>query len=286
MLKINFLKSAYLREVSQKVDERIVLLEKRYQDVQDPWGLNINTLKKSLKTLYPLYDKYFRVQNFGLENIPKTPFIVVANHSGQIPIDGVLLIMSFLMKTPEPIVLRGMGERFLFKLPFLGKLATESGTILGDRKNCRYLLSKGESILVFPEGVQGISKDTKDFYKLQDFTFGFYRLAIEQKVPILPVSIVGAEEFYPLVKQNKKLAKLFGFPSFPMTPLFPLAGLLGAIPLPSPVDIHINKPVYIDETLNADAPNHKLEPYVKEIKNIIEKKIHESLPKRRKMFDF
>jgi 1-acyl-sn-glycerol-3-phosphate acyltransferase len=65
-------------------------------------------------------------------------------------------------------------------------------------------------------------------------------------VPIIPVSIVGAEEIYPLIGNIKPLARALGFPYFPVTPTFPLLGPLGAIPLPSKWLIEFGEPIPTD----------------------------------------
>ncbi len=260
------------------IHEKIMKLKDQYQEKKDPWGLNLKTLETTLKVLYPLYKNYFKVRTFGMDKIPKdTPFIVAANHSGQIPIDGMLTVMSFILEKENPTILRGMAERFLFKVPFVGKLALESGTILGDRKNCRYLLNHDESIMVFPEGVKGIAKSTPEFYQLKDFTLGFYRLALEKKIPIIPIAIVGAEEFYPYVYHNKTLANILGVPALPLTPHL--------VPLPSPVDIHICDPIYPAEGMDPDAPNKEIRSEVQKIRQAIQDKINRSLGNRRKMFE-
>ena len=60
--------------------------------------------------------------------------------------------------------------------------------------------------------------------------------AIKAGVPIIPVSIIGAEEIYPMVANIKPLARALGFPYFPITPFFPLFGLLGLTPVPEQMD--------------------------------------------------
>lgn len=262
---------------SEVIRSKILKLKEHYSQKKDPWGLNLRTLETTLKILYPVYKNYFKVRTFGMDKLPEgTPFIVVANHSGQIPIDGMLTVMSFILEKENPTILRGMAERFLFKVPFIGKIALEAGTILGDRRNCRYLLNHGESILVFPEGVKGIAKSTPDFYHLKDFTLGFYRLALEKKIPIIPLAIVGAEEFYPYVYHNKTIANLLGVPALPFTPFL--------LPMPSPVDIHIGDPIYPVEGMNPEAPNKEIKVEVQKIRELIQDKINRSLTDRRKLF--
>jgi 1-acyl-sn-glycerol-3-phosphate acyltransferase len=66
-------------------------------------------------------------------------------------------------------------------------------------------------------------------------------------VPIVPLSVVGAEEIYPLVGNLPSLARLLGIPYVPITPLFPWLGPLGLVPLPSMWLMVFGEPVRTDE---------------------------------------
>lgn len=248
-------------------------LDKIYPDKADAWGLKLEKAKKSLDFAYPLYKRYFRVRVYGKEHVLNRPMIVVANHSGQIAIDGMLISTSFATDITPPRILRPMVERFFTGLPFLGPWAAEGGAVLGDRQNCVNLLKRGHSVLVFPEGVGGITKSPKDFYKLKPFTHGFYRIALNTQCPILPVSVVGAEEFYPFVYHARSLAKFLGLPALPLSP--------NLIPLPSPVDIHIGEPIYPNDQLYTDSPERDIEEEVYKIEKVIKDMIALGLKKRR-----
>jgi len=273
--------------LEKKIDELLSYYEEEHFKLHgpDPFGLVPKNFAKGLRLLLPIYQDYFRVHTFNAENIPEGPVMIVANHSGQLPFDGMMLALSFFLHAPKPIIPRSMADRFLMKLPFLGKLAAETGAILGDRKNCHYILKKQESTLIFPEGIRGISKNTTQFYHLKPFSHGFARLSLAHKMTILPVSIVGAEESYPLVLQLPMLAKLLNIPSFPLTPLFPLAGPLGMIPLPAPMDIYFGKPVKLPEDLHPDVADDELKPYVFNIQENIQQQIREGRKNKRPIFD-
>lgn len=258
--------------------------EERYNDYSDPWGLDIKKHKKILQLLLPLYQHYFKVKVHGAQKVLDEPYIVVANHSGQVAIDAILLCFAFVLEVSHPRLLRGMVDRFVAQAPFLGSLAAEMGLVLGDRTNSLFLLDKKESLMVFPEGMKGITKNTKDFYHLQKFTSGFFRMAIESKTKILPIAIVGAEEFYPYVYHSKLLAKILKLPAFPLTPTFPLLGLLGMLPLPSPVDIYIGDPYEPPKDLNFDSPDNKVDNHVENIKIQISEMIDLGLKRKRPIF--
>ncbi len=96
----------------------------------------------------------------------------------------------------------------------------------------------------WPEGFKGIGKPFRERYRLQRFgRGGFVSAALRTGVPIIPCSIVGAEEIYPMIGNAKTLARLLGLPYAPITPTFPLLGPLGAVPLPSKWIIEFGEPI-------------------------------------------
>jgi 1-acyl-sn-glycerol-3-phosphate acyltransferase len=269
------------KEHEAEVDRIIEQLYDIYPMDEDPWGMRIERVAASFRQVWPLYKYFFRVRVLGAENAVDGPSLIVSNHSGQIALDGMLLTEAFASEVAPPRVIRAMVERFFVGLPFLGTWAAESGAVLGDRSNCIELLRRGNSVLVFPEGVRGVSKSSSDYYKIQPFSRGFFRMALQSECSILPVAVIGAEEFYPYVYQFKRVAKMLGLPALPVSPLFPLLGPLGALPLPSPVDIHIGEPYNMPKNLSPDAPDKIIDEHVYEIENTIRRMIRQGLRKRR-----
>lgn len=264
-------------EDDQKITEVFKQLHVRYKDYKDPWGFNLELCEAALRKLMPLYRSYFKVRVFGQENVGDKPYIVVSNHTGQLPIDGMLITLALAMDVQPPRILRAMIERFMAQLPFLGDLTAQTGSILGDRANCEYLIDHNESILVFPEGVRGVSKNTPDYYKLRTFSQGFYRIAIQKKTPILPVCVIGAEEMFPLVFHAKKLASMLKLPSLPVS--------ANLIPLPSPIDIYIGQEVAIPDNINSESSEKEIKENVFHIENTIKRMIVHGLKNRRPFFD-
>lgn len=248
-------------------------LNERYSTERDPWGLEPDRAINDIKVVWPFYKYYFDVKLHGKEKIEDRPYMVVSNHTGQIPIDALLICTAFATELDHPKILRPLVERFLTSLPFLGRWSSESGAVLGDRVNCLNLLKRGESILVFPEGVRGIAKDSKDHYKLQRFSKGFLRMALASRVPILPMAVVGAEDFFPFVFHLKKVAKLLSLPALPIS--------LNLFPLPSPVDIYIGEPYILPGELSAEALDEELEPHIIALEKKIEELTQQGLKNKR-----
>lgn len=269
-----------LLELPDNYEEIFAFLDEHYARNKDPWGLDHKLIKSSLKGVWLLYKHYFRVRLLGAEKVQDRPYMVVANHTGQIALDGMLLYCAFLTQIHPPKVLRAMVERFVPTLPFLGDFFAGGGAILGDRQNCEYLMKKGESLMVFPEGIRGIAKSTRDYYKVQSFTRGFYRMALINHTPIIPCAIIGCEEMYPYVYHLKGLAEQFGLPALPLSPSL-LLGPLGALPLPSPVDILLGDPIELPDTLTVDSPDKDIELQVKQLEETIQALIRTGLKNRR-----
>ena len=199
--------------------------------------------------LRPLYEKWFRVETIGLHNVPSdSGALLVANHSGTLPMDSVMTAVAVHEHHPANRHLRMLGADLVFRTPMLSSIARKTGQTLACNPDAERLLRGGELVGVWPEGFKGVGKPFKDRYKLQRFgRGGFVSAALRTRTPIIPVSIVGAEEIYPKIGEIKLIARLFGLPYFPVTPTWPLLGPLGAVPLPSKWYIEFGEPIRTDQ---------------------------------------
>ena len=199
-----------------------------------------------LPILRPLFQKWFRVETQGLENVPDRPAArcVVANHSGTLPVDALMTTVALHDDHPAQRRLRLLGADLVFDLPFIGSMSRKMGSTLACNEDAERLLTEGELVGVFPEGFKGIGKPFRERYTLQRFgRGGFVTAALRTGVPIIPCAIVGAEEIYPMIGNAKTAARLLGLPYFPITPTFPLLGPLGLVPLPSKWLIAFGEPI-------------------------------------------
>jgi 1-acyl-sn-glycerol-3-phosphate acyltransferase len=212
----------------------------------DEFGFDPDLTEHVLATaLRPVYERWFRVETRGMEHVPDDgSALVVANHSGTVPLDAMMTTLAVYDHHPAHRHLRMLGADLVFQLPFLAPLARKAGNTLACQADAERLLSSGEIVGVWPEGFKGIGKPYGERYKLQRFgRGGFVSAALRTGAPIIPCSIVGAEEIYPMIGNLKTLARLFGLPYLPLTPTFPLLGPLGLVPLPSKWIIEFGEPV-------------------------------------------
>jgi 1-acyl-sn-glycerol-3-phosphate acyltransferase len=215
----------------------------------DEFGYDAELTDQVLMSLLrPWYENYFRVEVKGIENIPSEGgALVVSNHSGTLPLDGLMAQVAVHDHHPAGRHLRLLAADLVFVLPLVNELARKLGHTLACTEDAQSLLERGEVVGVMPEGFKGLGKPFADRYKLQRFgRGGFVATALKTKVPIIPCSVVGAEEIYPMLGNSRTLARVLGVPYFPLTPTFPWLGPLGTIPLPTKWTIQFGEPIPTD----------------------------------------
>jgi 1-acyl-sn-glycerol-3-phosphate acyltransferase len=233
-----------LRLVGPDLEERLARLRERYGPSDgDAFGLDLDSYASVAHLFGFLHRVYFRTEVHGIDHVPANRVMVVANHSGQLPIDAVILGCSLFFDAPKPRVTRAMIDRWAAGLPFVSTFFNRLGSVVGAPDNARRLLEKEEAVLVFPEGIRGIAKPFKQRYQLQDFGLGFMRIALATRTPILPVAVVGAEEQYVNLGNSSIGAKLVGAPVCPIIPQMLLP--FGQLPLPTKYRLFFGEPMHI-----------------------------------------
>ena len=192
------------------------------------------------------YRHYFRVETHDIDRVPPGRVLLVCNHAGQLPFDGMMLGTAMLLESKPPRMVRPMAEYWVSRLPFISTMAARMGSMVGTRENCVRMLEAGECVMVFPEGVRGLNKLYSQRYELQRFGLGFLRLALQTQTPIVPVALIGSEEQQPGLANLAAFGRLLGMPAFPVTPTFPLLGPLGLMPLPVKYHFHFGEPLLFE----------------------------------------
>jgi 1-acyl-sn-glycerol-3-phosphate acyltransferase len=134
------------------------------------------------------------VSREGMDRIdPTQTYVVVCNHTSQY---DILLVYGWL-----GIDLRWVMKQELRKLPGLGAGCEKVGHIFVDRSNPEAArtainealdrIGNGVGILFFPEGTR--SRDGR----LRRFKSGAFRMAVEQQLPVLPLTLLGTREILP-----------------------------------------------------------------------------------------
>lgn len=136
---------------------------------------------------------YWKVNVSGLENIDHSKrYVIVSNHQSLADI-----ILMYKTKTQ----FKWVAKDSLFKIPVLGwnmllarHIRLERGDFSSIKKVYREAgewLRNGVSVLFFPEGTRS------DDQGIGEFQNGAFKLAIKEKVPILPIRIEGTKDAIP-----------------------------------------------------------------------------------------
>ena len=276
-----FVRPSYYGEKLGKVGMKF-----RAEEV-DPFGFDPVYWEKVEPIFEFLFDNYFRVELFGLENVPeKDRALLVANHSGTLPYDGAMLKVAIENRHMSGRAVRFLVEDFVFHFPFLGSFMNRIGGVRACQDNARRLLENEQLVVVFPEGVKGIGKLFKHRYQLQRFgRGGFVKLALRTNSPIIPVAVVGAEEIHPMLTRLGWLARTLKLPYIPVTPTFPFLGPLGAVPLPSKWLIEFGKPMSLSNYTPEDAEDAlKVMQLAEKVRSTIQQMVDDLLKKRESAF--
>ncbi|MCP3164042.1 1-acyl-sn-glycerol-3-phosphate acyltransferase [Myxococcus qinghaiensis] len=202
----------------------------------DEYGKDPSLVQRLEPVLEFLYGQYWRVAAQGTDHIPRGAVILVANHSGALPYDGLVMSLTLARERPDLRESRWLVEDQIFHAPVLGTLFNRLGAVRACPENALRLLDEQRPLVVFPEGYQGLGKPFAERYRLKRFgRGGFVKLALRTGAPIVPVAIVGAEETSPLL--GRIPAGFLGLPYLPLTPLGPL---------PAKWSIRFGEPIAMD----------------------------------------
>lgn len=276
-------KPLWVRRLENEIEARVASVPTLLNEYSfDGFGLSPDAVRRSALPMALMYRHYFRCNTTGIENVPEGPCLLIGNHAGQLPFDGMMVATAMLLEAQPPRIVRAMAEYFVSELPFLNVAAARSGSLVGTPHNCVQMLEKGECVMVFPEGARGMSKPYSQRYKLQRFGLGFMRLALETGVPIVPVSIVGSEEQQPGIANLRRVGKFFGAPSLPITLTFPWLGPLGLLPFPTKYHMYFHPPMRFEGS--PDDEDAKIQDRVDQVKAMIEAGFERGLSERNGIF--
>jgi 1-acyl-sn-glycerol-3-phosphate acyltransferase len=253
----------------------------------DEWGLDMDFVNAVLPFLTFMYKSYWRVETTGMDNVPyEGRGLLVANHSGTLPWDGAMIGTAIYHEHPMNRLVRSLYATWFPTVPFVSEVLMKGGQVLANVDNGTRLLEQNHLVAVFPEGYKGVSKLFKERYQLARFgRGGFVRMALASQAPIIPVSVVGAEETYVVLHKSRTIAKLIGFPFFPISITWPWLGPLGFIPLPTKWHIDFGTPIPTDQ-YGPDAANNLalVSQLTDQVRNVVQEMIYARLSQRSSVF--
>ncbi len=271
------------------VQYNVDLVKRRYtgEYETDDWGLDWELVDLVRPFFNFLYRAYWRVATTGIENIPlEGRALLVANHSGQLPWDAMMVGTAVLTEHPSRRLMRTLYAALLPRIPYVSTMLVRLGQTLATVENGTRLLEQEELVAVFPEGYKGTGKTFKNRYRLARFgRGGFARMALNTQAPIIPVSVVGAEETYITLAKLPTLSAATGIPYLPITLTFPWLGLLGVVPLPTKWYIDFGAPIEADDQEPDAAQNVAVvSELTDQVRNTVQEMVYSRLVQRRSVF--
>ena len=233
---------------------------------------------------YPLLRRLFKTQLLGLENLPDEPCLFIGNHS-LFALDGMVLAPTMWFE--EGRFLRGLGDRFLWH-GFSEEFLLSQGAVIGHPQVCSALMEQGADLMVFPGGAHEATKTQAQRYTLQwRERYGFIRLAAQHNYPIVPMAIVGPDEFYdhaiegrdlpdtPVGQLLQRLGLLTEQTRRDILPPLPLGALASPLPKPQRCYIQFGEPVRPVGSRGRPPGKQKLQAYREQVASSIEEMLEE-----------
>ncbi len=276
-----------IMQIVQFVYQQRELVNRGPNYTVDDFGFDAQFTESFLTLFQALYRDYWRVETTGVENVPANGrALLVANHAGVLPWDGTMIKTAVFAEHPQPRHVRALVASQFMGMPALSWFLRRTGQAVAHADDTRRLLERDELVLVFPEGTRGTGKNFRERYRLRRFgRGGFVATAIRARAPIIPISVVGAEEIYPMIADASPVARLLRLPYFPVTPFWPWLGPLGMIPMPSKWRIQFHAAVHVeDHPAEAADDQHVVMSLADEVRGTIQRGIYDNLKLRRGVF--
>ncbi|MEW6058176.1 MAG: lysophospholipid acyltransferase family protein [Bdellovibrionota bacterium] len=174
-------------------------------------GIDSRFIERVEPFLDGLWNHYFRCEIEGWENFPETKALYVGNHNGLLTFEVLMLFHAWRKRYGDARKALGLAHGIVLHNPFFKWLLPRMGAIPADPEIADEAMRRGFSLLVYPggekESFRPYSERAKvDFYGRK----GFLKLALRNKVPIVPIVSIGAHESYIILDRGEALAEALG----------------------------------------------------------------------------
>lgn len=221
-------------------------------------------IRVRLPLLWMLSSIWFRGEVRGLGNIPDDgPVLLVGNHSGgNVTPDTIVFSLAFNTYFGVERQFFQLAHNLVLSMPGLSSLR-KFGTVAASHQNAQRALRSGAALLVYPGGDVEVHRPSWESSRV-DFAGrqGFIRLAVEERVPIVPVVSIGGQETALFLSRGEGLARLlrldrmFRLKVLPISLALPwglnIGDMLGHIPAPAKITIETLPPIDLREEFGSE----------------------------------
>ncbi|XP_073962807.1 DGAT1/2-independent enzyme synthesizing storage lipids isoform X2 [Choristoneura fumiferana] len=199
----------------------------------------------------------------GMENIPQGPFLVIYYH-GALPIDMYYFIARMLLF--KRLQIHTVADRFMFKIPGWKTLLEGLHVIPGTVGECTAVLRNGSPLAISPGGVYEAQFGDHRYQLHWKNRLGFARVAIEAKVPIVPMVTRNVREAFRTVGWLRGICRrIYAATRIPLAPVY------GGFPVK--LVTHLGKPIPYDASLTPEQLQKKV---ARAIEDLVEE--HQTVP--------
>lgn len=188
---------------------------------------------------------YFRLRIEGIDNVPaQGPVLFVSNHSGGfLPSEGVFTEVAIYDRFGPDRAVYVLAHDFLFEDPTLRRYAGRLGMLRAGHESAHHVFAAGQCVLVYPGSDLDTFRPFRDRNKIVlGGRKGFIKLALRERVPIVPIVTAGNHEQMIVLTRGDRLAHLLHAHRWARTEVLPIAlmlpwgltsGFLPYLPLPA-----------------------------------------------------
>jgi 1-acyl-sn-glycerol-3-phosphate acyltransferase len=207
--------------------------------------------------------RYFRAEVHGIERVPGGPALVVGNHNAGITfLEPFFFGAEYAARVGEGYDLCFLAHDAMVTLPGLGKALMQLGAIRAAHHTADAALQRGLKVAVFPGGNWEAFRPYRERHRV-DFKgrTGYVRLALRNRVPIVPVMYLGGHESFIVLRRGARVARWTGMKRFLRSDSFPLflglpwgvgVGPMFHLPLPSKVVVEVGEPISLEPWFDRD----------------------------------
>ncbi|XP_049278541.1 transmembrane protein 68-like [Anopheles funestus] len=155
----------------------------------------------------------------GLENLPETGPALLIYYHGALPIDMYYLTADTMLKRNR--LIHTVGDRFLDHIPGWRLVSRVMKVTSGSVQSCVSTLRAGELLSIAPGGVYEAQFGDNMYEVLWKNRTGFARVALEAKVPIIPMFTVNIRECFRTVSLARWLfVRIYNVLKIPVLPIY------------------------------------------------------------------
>ncbi|XP_053098756.1 transmembrane protein 68-like [Hemicordylus capensis] len=219
-----------------------LLIYQRTHNLKEPYSSNTwDAARLILTTLWDRFARFWHgYELHGIENLPNGPGLIIYYH-GAIPIDYMYFLARFYILKRQCCY--SIADDFIFKLPGLKMLAAVMCVKHKTREECLTALKNGHLLGISPGGVREACFSDESYKLVWHKRKGFAEVAIDAKVPIIPMYTQNTREGF-RVFGNTKLTRWL-YERFRMSALPPYGGF------PVKFRTYIGKPIPYDPNITA-----------------------------------